>query len=219
MADSQPAALSSLEVPTMVNEGQGARSVMAIIEHLSAAECRMRSVHGFPIGAQLEFTLSVHGAPAVPLRGKIAASKQNGPRYAYVVALQNAGEHSEAIAKANDAARARATAQADVKSIEGLTRSSVRVPVDFPLRYKQLGAQARRAHAINISSGGVHMNTEDAIPVGAAIDLEIPLDGRQVNVRGRVVAHQDMSPNYNVAFFEVTNEAREFIARFIGNVA
>jgi hypothetical protein len=203
----------------MVSQGQGASSVMAIIEHLSAAECRMRSVHGFPIDTQLEFTLSVHGAPTVPLRGKIIASKQSGPRYAYVVALQNAGEHSEAIAKANDAARARATAQADVKSIEGLTRSSVRVPVDLMLRYAQLGAQARRAHAINISSGGVHMNTDDEIPVGAAIDLEIPLEGKHVKVRGRVVAHQAFSPNYNVAFFEVTNEARDYIARFIGNAA
>lgn len=90
----------------MVSEGQDTSSVMVIIEHLSAAECRMRSVHGFPTGTQLEFTLSVHGAPTVPLRGKIVSSKQNGPRYAYVVALQNAGEHSKAIAKANDAARA-----------------------------------------------------------------------------------------------------------------
>jgi hypothetical protein len=63
------------------------------------------------------------------------------------------------------------------------------------------------------------MNTDDEIPVGASIDLEIPLGGQHVSVRGRIVAHQAMSPNYNVAFFEVTNEARENLARFVGNAA
>jgi hypothetical protein len=217
MADSKPAALSSLEVPTMVSDGRGSSTVMAIIEQLSPSECRMRSVHGFPVGAHLEFTVSVHGAAPVPLRGEIAAVKQNGPRFAYVVVLQNAADHAEAIAKANDAARARA--QAEVKSIEGLTRSSARVPVDFMLRYKQLGLGARAAQAINLSTGGVHMNTDDEIPVGTSIDLEIPLGGQHVAVRGRIVAHQAMSPNYNVAFFEVTNEARENLARFVGNAA
>jgi PilZ domain len=219
MAESQPAALLSLEVPTMVREGAGTPSVMAIIEHLNVSECRMRSVHGFSIGAQLDFSLSVHGAATVPLRGKIVSSKQNGPRYAYVVALQHTDDQTEAIAKANQAARARASTQADVKSIDGLTRSGVRVPVDFVVRYAQLGSDARSAHAINISTGGVHMNTDDEIPVGAAIDLEIPLGGQPVSVRGRIVAHQEMSPNYNVAFYEVTHEARENLARFIGKYA
>ena len=203
----------------MVSEGKGTSSVMAIIEHVSVAECRMRSVHAFPNGTRIEFTFAVHGAPAVPLSGKIVASKQNGPRHAYVVALQSAGDQAEAIAKANEAAHARATAQADVKHIDGLTRAAVRVPVDFVVRYAQLGASKRNAHAINISTGGVHMNTEDQIPVGASIDLEIPLEGRSVSVRGRVVAHQDFSPNYNVAFFEITHEARENLARFVGNAA
>jgi hypothetical protein len=215
MADSKPAPLSSLEVPTMVSDGRGSSTVMAIIEHLDHAECRMRSVHAFPIGAHLEFTVSVHGAAPIPLRGEIAASKQNGPRFAYVVVLRNAAENTEAIAKANEAARTRATAQAEVAGIDGLTRSSVRVPVDFVLRYKQLGLGARAAQAINLSTGGVHMNTDDEIPVGASIDLEIPLGGQQVALRGRIVAHQALSPNYNVAFFEVTNEARQNLARFI----
>ncbi len=203
----------------MVNEGTGTSSVMAIIEHVSAAECRMRSVHGFPIGTRLEFNFAVHGAPAVPLCGKIVASKQNGPRHAYVVALQSAGDQAEAIAQAAEAAHARATAQADVQHIDGLTRAGVRVPVDFVVRYARLGSSKRNAKAINISTGGVHMNTDDEIPVGASIDLEIPLGSQNVSVRGRVVAHQDFSPNYNVAFFEVTNEAREYLARFIGNAA
>ncbi len=203
----------------MVRAGAGTASVMAIIEHLNASECRMRSVHDFPSGAELDFSLSVHGSATVPLHGKVVASKQNGPRYSYVVALQHTDDQTEAIAKANEAARARATAQADVKSIDGLTRAGVRVPVDFVVRYARLGSTKRDAQAVNISTGGVHMNTDDEIPVGAAIDLDIPLESQTIRVRGRVVAHQEMSPNYNVAFFEITNEARENLARFIGNAA
>jgi PilZ domain len=220
MADAQPTALTSLEVPTMVSDGTGAASVMAIIEHLSAAECRMRSVHGFTMGGHVEFNVSIHGAPTIPLRGKIVASKQNGARHAYVVALQSTGAQTEAIAKANDAARARAATHGpDIRADAGLTRESVRVPVDFELKYTQLGANARSARAINISTGGVHMNTTDTIAVGAAIEMEIPLGSQSLHVRGRIVAHQEMSPNYNIAFYEITHEARENLARFIESKA
>ncbi|MGB6986248.1 MAG: hypothetical protein WBD74_09790 [Candidatus Aquilonibacter sp.] len=47
----------------------------------------------------------------------------------------------------------------------------------------------------------------------------IPLENQHVNLRGRVVAHQTMSPKYNVAFFEITHEARENLARFVGKYA
>jgi len=204
----------------MVNTGGGAPSVMAIIEHLNASECRMRSVHGFTIGAQLEFNVSVHGAGTIPLRGRVVACRQNGPRYAYVLGLENAADKSEAIAKANEAAQARASAHAaDIASEEGLTRGAVRIPVNFELRYSRHGSDARSAHAINISTGGVHMNTDDEIPVGTAIELQLPLGAQRVDVRGRIVAHQAFSPNYNVAFYEISNEARENLARFIGKHA
>lgn len=206
---------SSLEAPTMVHAG-GASAVMAIIEHLSAHECRMRSINSFAIGATIDFSVAVHGAPTLPLQGKIVACKQNGARFAYVVALQSTIAQAEGIAKVIEAARARKAAHApDVPAVDGLTRGSVRVPVDFELRYARNNSGVRSARATNISTGGIHMNTQDEIPVGGTIELEIPLGMERVKVHGRIVAHQELSPNYNIAFFDINSEAREIIARFV----
>lgn len=216
MGESQTTAHSSLEAPTMVSAGGGSSPVMAIVEYLSAHECRMRSVNPFGIGAIIDFSVAIHGAPTVPLRGTVVASKQNGARFSYVVSLQSSNAQADAIAKVTEVAQARKSAHApDVATADGLTRASVRVPVDFEVRYARLGASPREARAINISTGGVHMNTPDDIPVGTSIDLEIPLGDQPVRVRGRIVAHQEMSPNYNVAFFDLNAEARDIIARFI----
>jgi hypothetical protein len=59
------------------------------------------------------------------------------------------------------------------------------------------------------------MNTSAELPVGASIEMKIPLGDERVTVAGRIVAHQEMSPNYNVAFYEMSGEARESIGRFI----
>ena len=194
----------------------GASPVMAIVEQLSAQDCHMRSVHPFAIGALIDLSIAIHGVPAVPLQGRIVSCKQSGARFAYVVSLQGTAAEGEAITRIVEASRSRKRAHApDVATTDGLTRAAVRVPVDFDVRYALLGASPRSARAINISTGGIHLNTEDEIAVGATIELEIPLDGRRVNVRGRVVAHQEMTPNYNVAFFDVSHEARDLIARFV----
>jgi len=195
---------------------EGKAPVMAIIEHASHDECRMRSVNLFEIGERLEFSLSVHGAPAVTLSGAVLGRKQNGPRYAYVVTMRTTPAQAEAITKAADVARDRVVPHGpDMPTGNGLTRASVRIPVDFEVRYTQLGSTARIARATNISTGGILMNTADELPVGAAIELDIPLGSEHVAAHGRIVAHQQLSPNYNVAFYRITNEARDNIARFI----
>jgi hypothetical protein len=193
----------------------GSAPVMAIIEHVSAHECRLRSVNVFEIGERLDFTVSVHGAPTIALSGKVVSRKENGARHAYVLALATTLAQTEAIAKANDAGRHRAAHAPDVHTGNGLTRAALRVPVDFDVLYTLAGSSARTARATNISIGGVLMNTTAELPVGAAIEMKIPLGDERVSVNGRIVAHQEMSPNYNVAFYEMSDEVRERIARFI----
>lgn len=200
----------------MVSAG-GEAPVMAIIETLSAAECRMRSVNAFTIGARVEFGLVIRGTPNMVLQGAVASITQNGQRFSYIVSLHATPLQAEAILRAVELARSRAATQAaDVKTDNGLTRASVRVPVDVELRYTRSGASARTASVMNISTGGVYMNTGDDIPVGTVLELDIPLEGAQrIKVHGRIVAHQAATPNYNVAFYEMTSEARESIAQFI----
>jgi hypothetical protein len=214
MGEQQLTASTSLEAPTMVNVGDGTSPVMAIIEHLSTHECRMRSVNAFAIGATIDFSVAIHGAPTVPLRGNIVSCKQNGARFAYAVALQSSDPQTDAIGRVIAAVIARKVAHPGVPAGDGLTRASVRVPVDSELRYT-LGSGWAPARATNISTGGLHMNTRDQIPVGASIELAIPLDSAHVTVHGRIVAHQEMSPNYNIAFYDLHDETREVIARFV----
>lgn len=190
--------------------------VMAIIENLNAAECRMRSVNAFAIGAHIAFDLAIHGTPTLALQGTISSSKQNGARFLYVVSLQGAASQAEAIRQAVELAHSRAARQAaDVKTDNGLTRSSVRVPVDLELRYIRPGGASATARALNLSTGGIYMNAGDDIPVGTPVELEIPLGAERIKVHGRIVSHQAASPNYNIAFYEMTGEARERIAAFI----
>ncbi len=206
--------LASLEAPSMIRV-DGSAPVMAIIEHVSAHECRLRAVSVFEIGQRLDFTVSVHGAPTIALSGKVVTRKENGARHAYVLALATTLVQNEAIAKANDAARHRAKHAPDVRTENGLTRAALRIAVDFDLFYTLSGATARSARATNISIGGVLMNTTAELPVGASIEMKFPLGDERVAVTGRIVAHQEMSPNYNVAFYEMSDEARESIRRFI----
>jgi hypothetical protein len=214
--DPYAAALASLEAPTMVSTGSGA-PVMAIVEHTSHNECRMRSVSVFEIGDRLEFALSVHGAPPIgTLSGTVTSRKQNGARYAYVLTIRTTPAQAEAIAKAAAVAHERSQVHApDVPTENGLTRASVRISVDFEVRYTQLGSTSRVARATNISTGGVLMNSTDVLPVGASLAMQIPLGSESVTIHGRIVAHQQQSPNYNVAFYDITDEARDAIASFI----
>ena len=194
----------------------GGSPVMAMIENLSGTECRMRSVNVFAIGAHIAFELAVHGAPTLALQGTIASIKQNGPRFSYVVSLHGTPAQADAIRQTVELARSRAGRQtADVKTDNGLTRASVRIPVDFELQYTRPGGTSRTARALNISAGGIYMNVADDIPVGTALQLDVPLGSERVRVHGRVVSHQAASPNYNVAFYEMTGEVRERIAAFI----
>jgi hypothetical protein len=215
MPDPQAAGLSSLEAPTMVSTG-GHAPVMAMIEHASQSECRMRSVNVFEVGERLDFSLSLHGAPPVLLAGTITSRKKNGPRYAYVLAMRTTPPQAEAIARATEIAHGRTVGHApDVHTGNGLTRASVRIPVDFEMHYTHAGSPASVARATNISTGGILMNTSDELPVGASLEMQLPLGDAPTAVHGRVVAHQRQILSYNIAFYEISNEARESIARFI----
>jgi hypothetical protein len=194
----------------------GSAPVMAIIEQATQSECRMRSMNAFEVGDRLEFPLAVHGAPTLALSGLVVSRTKIGPRYAYVLALQPETVQPEELARATQTAHARAPGHTpDVHTGNGLTRASIRIPVDFEVSYMQAGSPACVARATNISTGGVLIQTSDELPVGASLELQIWLAQNRVSVHGRIVAHQHATPNYNVAFYHMTNEARDIIARFI----
>jgi hypothetical protein len=210
--------LASLEAPSMVH-ANGQPAVMCMIEQLHAHECRMRSVNDLPVGTHIDFTVAIHGVPNIPLQGTISTRVKNGARISYVVKLETTPAQADAIARANDVARSRAKSHApDIQTEGALTRSNVRIPVDFEVRYTALDA-TRQARATNVSIGGILMNCNDEISVGTSVELAFALDGVMVRVHGRVVAHQDASPNYNIAFYDIKAETRDQLARFVAHHA
>lgn len=217
MKDALAGVRGSLESPTMVAT-PGSPAVMAIIEELDAAHCRMRSVNPFEIGAVVEFSAVIHGTAPIPLRGAIASRSQAGPRFIYTLDLEANAAAAAAIERAVEIARTRAVHTApDVQTNNGLTRASVRIPVDFPLRFTTPGGSVHDARATNISTGGILMNSTEPLSVGASLELHFLLGDVPVSVKGRIVAHQDASPNYNIAFFDVRELVKETLARFISN--
>jgi hypothetical protein len=216
MKDSLVGMGASLEAPTMVSTG-GKPPVMAIIEQLDAARCRMRSVNFFEVGAIVQFNAVIHGTAPIPLRGTIVSRTQEGPRYTYVAALDAASANAAgAIDRAVGVARSRGSRAApEVQTNNGLTRSSVRVPVDLPLRFTAPSGSSCDGRATNISTGGILMNTTEKLEVGASLELHFLLEDVPVSIRGRIVAHQEATPNYNIAFFDVRDLVKETLARFV----
>ncbi|HEV7180197.1 MAG TPA: PilZ domain-containing protein, partial [Candidatus Baltobacteraceae bacterium] len=209
----------SLECPTMIRVA-GAAPAMAIVEHLTPAECRMRSVAVFRPGDSAEFDFVVKGAPRITVRGRIASCQQSGPRRVYFLALAAIDRaDADAIIVAVGMVRRNAAMRAtpDLPTDNGLTRASVRVAADFEVHYRIGDDPERTARAENISTGGILMTTGDALPVGSSLELRFTLPGaaNDLTVNARIVAHQQTSPNYNLAFHSVAEPVREAIARFV----
>lgn len=215
MQDS-PAKAASLECPTMVSVN-GAATVMAIIEELTHETCRLRSINSFDIGDTLAFDFTLRGAHMLNLEGKIVSSTLNGTRRSYTIVLHRSDE--TAVIAALDAAARFSVAHPirDVHTDNGLTRTSARIPLDVPVHYTVLGSSAKIGRAINVSSGGIQLNSSDDIAVGSAVELRFTLPGgtHELSMQARVVAHQHESPNYNMAFFGLSQDVRSALEAFV----
>lgn len=208
----------SLEAPTMLTVGDGP-PVMAIVEELSMTHCRLRAIGLFSTGAGASFDVNVRGVPKFRLHGRISAVSEKPPRRVYTVLLERDQADHANIRAAVDAGRRLAVEHAHAVSDAppGLVRSSVRVAVDIPLRYVTPNGATHTGRATNLSTGGMLLNSDDAIAVGTTIELQFALPGtaRGYRVSARIVAHQQSSPNYNMAFFNIEPAARDAIARYV----
>ncbi len=61
------------------------------------------------------------------------------------------------------------------------------------------------------------MNSTDDIAIGANLDItfRLPHSDREINVHARVAAHQQETPHYNMAFFNVEPKVREELTAFV----
>ena len=212
----------SLEIPTMIKVNAASAPVMGIIEEVTSTQVRLRSMSAFVEGDKLEFDLTLRGAPKTHLVGRITSAAQSGTRKVYVLSLKDlAPEQQRVISTAATTAKEHGHANHDGEQLGGLTRSSVRVPVNMDVRFTLNGGAEQIGRATDISTGGILLNFTSDIPVGAAVDLHFRLPGgdREHHAHARVVAHQQQSPNYNMAFHSIDESVRTAIAFYVSTAA
>jgi hypothetical protein len=183
-APQKPAAspTASLEFVTMVS-ARGIAPANAVIEHLTASECRFRTVVFFDHGDVIEFEFGIE--PSVLVRGSVASRVAKGPRFEYRMRLDRmsakeidmlavAVTHNhrrQAIARSNQRAIAK------LPTTERLTRESVRVLAQFPIAFRTAKEDFRSAKAGDVSTGGLLMTSDVALVAGMPVELRFTLPG------------------------------------------
>jgi hypothetical protein len=212
----------SLEIPTMIKVNAASAPVMGIIEEVTNTQVRLRSMSAFVEGDKLEFDLTLRGAPKTHLSGRITSAAQSGTRKVYVLSLKDLPqEQQRVIGAAATAAKEHVRANHDGEQTGGLTRSSVRVPVQMDVHFTLGGGAEQIGRATDISTGGILLNYHTNIPVGTEVDLSfrLPNTDRDFKAKARVVAHQQQSPNYNMAFHSIDESVRTAIGFFVSTAA
>jgi uncharacterized protein (TIGR02266 family) len=101
------------------------------------------------------------------------------------------------------------------------SRAHERIPLSVEVEYRT-ASSFLVAYSINLSRGGLFLESKNAPPVGAALNLElrVPGGGGPIPVRGRVTwtrGEDDPSgpPGFGVAFEEVAHELGELIDQLV----
>ena len=210
----------SLESPTMIKVNEAGSPVMGIIEEVTSTQVRLRSMSTFKEGDTLSFDLTLRGAPKTPIKGRITSAGTSGTRKIYIISLKElAQEKQRTVGEAINAAKTyHGRTHHDGEQLGGLTRSSVRVPIDVDVQFTHDGV-TDTGRATNISTGGLLMNFGKAIPVGTSVELSFTLPGMssELKAHARIIAHQQQTPNYNVAFHSIEDAVRAAIAQYVAS--
>lgn len=175
-------AARSLEFPTTVST-RGIAPANCVIEHLTPAECRFRTVVLFEYGDVVEFPFQASSGHRAVARGTVVARAQSGPRFVYRVRLDkmspqevdelartmNANYQRQAQMRTNEAA------VRNLPTTERLTRSTVRVVTQFPITYRTPKEDYRQARAGDVSAGGLLMICGEALVEGEPVELKFTL--------------------------------------------
>ncbi|HTU81642.1 MAG TPA: PilZ domain-containing protein [Candidatus Acidoferrales bacterium] len=180
-ATAEPAsAPASLEFPVSVS-ARGIAPASAVLEHLTANECRFRTVVFFDPGDGVEFAYATSSGQ-IFVRGSVVARTTSGPRFLYRMRLDRmSSKELDALARAVNENHRRAASRNFAQSLNAvpttdrLTRASVRVVTQFPLVYRTPKDGFRNAKAGNVSSGGLLMSCADVLVEGLPVELRFTL--------------------------------------------
>lgn len=106
---------------------------------------------------------------------------------------------------------------------ESSKRKSYRLPIIIDMSYTILPMESQRytGSTLDISTGGMLIETEQLINKGKEINLSIDLDGKIYLIKGIILNKRSNYRNgtylYNIKFTAIKNRHRNDIERFINN--
>src|SRR5580704_13197096 len=223
-------ATASLEFVTTVS-ARGIAPANAVVEHLTASECRFRTVVFFDHGDVIEFEFGIE--PSVLVRGSVVSRTAKGPRFEYRMRLDRmSAKEIDLLAFAvTQSHRRQAIARSNQRTInklpttERLTRESVRVLAQFGIMYRTSKDDFKAGKAGDVSTGGLLMTCGDALVEGMPVELRftLPSDGLKIypeetlaiDIRTATVTRSRPDPRRR--FEEVVIGARVVSQQPVGN--
>ncbi len=189
----------SLEYPTTVST-RGAKPANAVIESITAHECRLRTVVFFDRHEVVEFDFEADGHPGIHACGRVLERVSKGPRFVYRVRLDRMpAAESDALARAvasthRSQARERSHRRslAQLPTTEALARSSQRVAADFAVQYRTARERFKAGKAGDVSNGGLSMTCGDALLPGEPLELCFSLPSDVLDVHPEETAVLDL---------------------------
>lgn len=194
MLDRDPSV--SLEYETTVS-ARGIAPAGAVVEHIGAADCRFRTFVLFDPGDAVEFVFGSSEKERVVVRGTIVTRVSNGSRFLYVMSLDRmSAREIEALSGALDEYDRSAVEAGETagSGVDGLTRSSFRVPANFEITFRTPSLDYKPAKAIDISTSGLMMSCAELLVPGVPVELRLVLpnqrSSRELTLGSRVVTRQ-----------------------------
>ena len=191
--------VSSLEHPTSVRT-KGASAAGAIIEYISASECRLRTVVFFDRGEAVEFDIDVPGGRRFTALGHVADRTSKPPRFVYRVRFDRmSGREIDELARAvAEMHRLQARGRSHRRAIEnlpttdGLVRANPRVVTHFPIFYRGARERIKAGKAGDVSAGGLSITCSDAFLPGEVLELRFTLPTDVLDVHPEETAVLDI---------------------------
>jgi hypothetical protein len=172
----------SLEIPTSV-AARGLSPVNAVIEHLTASQCRLRTVVLLDRNEVLAFDVNLPGQKPMTARGRVLSCTSAPPRFIYTISLDVMAErHVDELARGLAASypqhRSRLLDVAslrDLPTTDGLTRTKPRQATEFAVQYRTPNGRIKAATATEISTGGIRLICSDALVESELVELRFTL--------------------------------------------
>jgi hypothetical protein len=172
--------VASLEFVTTVS-ARGIAPANAVVEYLTASECRFRTVVFFDHADVVEFEFGI--GPSLRVRGSVISRTAKGPRFEYRMRLDRmSAKEIDALAfsitqnhRRQSIAPTNRRAIQQLPTTERLTRESVRVLAQFPMLYRTAKEDFKPAKAGDVSAGGMLMTCGVALVEGMPLELRFTL--------------------------------------------